>query len=285
MSLDNVKFRRPVRPGDQLRFELEMLQVRGPMCRDARASRRWTARSCARRRWPPWCATNERAHPSDRDRRPDGRARRRTSEIGPFAIVGPGCVVGAGCVIEAARHAPERNVRLGARRAASAIGSDARRRAAGPQVHGRGDARWRSATDTVIREYVTINRGTVAVVQDDGGRELLPDVVRAPRARLPRRRRRDHVERHPARRPRHDRGLRDHLAASCAVHQFATIGASRVHRRHVARGEGRAAVREGGRQPDQAVRPEQRRPAAPRVQRGGRRASSSAPIGCSSTRS
>jgi UDP-3-O-[3-hydroxymyristoyl] N-acetylglucosamine deacetylase/3-hydroxyacyl-[acyl-carrier-protein] dehydratase len=33
MSLDNVKFRRPVIPGDQLRFELEMLQFRGRTCR------------------------------------------------------------------------------------------------------------------------------------------------------------------------------------------------------------------------------------------------------------
>ncbi|MBI2409089.1 MAG: bifunctional UDP-3-O-[3-hydroxymyristoyl] N-acetylglucosamine deacetylase/3-hydroxyacyl-ACP dehydratase [Gemmatimonadetes bacterium] len=33
MSLDNVKFRKPVRPGDQLRFELEMKQVRGMICR------------------------------------------------------------------------------------------------------------------------------------------------------------------------------------------------------------------------------------------------------------
>ena len=33
MSLDNVKFRRPVRPGDQLRFELEMTQVRGMVCK------------------------------------------------------------------------------------------------------------------------------------------------------------------------------------------------------------------------------------------------------------
>ncbi|HEY6089408.1 MAG TPA: UDP-3-O-acyl-N-acetylglucosamine deacetylase [Gemmatimonadaceae bacterium] len=29
MSLDNVKFRRPVKPGDQLRFELDVLQLRG----------------------------------------------------------------------------------------------------------------------------------------------------------------------------------------------------------------------------------------------------------------
>jgi len=33
MSLDNVKFRRPVVPGDQLRFELEMVQLRGKTCR------------------------------------------------------------------------------------------------------------------------------------------------------------------------------------------------------------------------------------------------------------
>jgi 3-hydroxymyristoyl/3-hydroxydecanoyl-(acyl carrier protein) dehydratase len=32
-SLNNVKFRRPVKPGDQLRFELEVLQVRGMMCK------------------------------------------------------------------------------------------------------------------------------------------------------------------------------------------------------------------------------------------------------------
>jgi UDP-3-O-[3-hydroxymyristoyl] N-acetylglucosamine deacetylase/3-hydroxyacyl-[acyl-carrier-protein] dehydratase len=29
MSLDNVKFRRPVKPGDQLRFELDLTQMRG----------------------------------------------------------------------------------------------------------------------------------------------------------------------------------------------------------------------------------------------------------------
>jgi beta-hydroxyacyl-ACP dehydratase FabZ len=33
MSLDNVKWRKPVKPGDQLRFELEMVQVRGRICR------------------------------------------------------------------------------------------------------------------------------------------------------------------------------------------------------------------------------------------------------------
>ncbi len=32
-SLNNVKWRKPVKPGDQIRFELDMLQVRGMMCR------------------------------------------------------------------------------------------------------------------------------------------------------------------------------------------------------------------------------------------------------------
>jgi UDP-3-O-[3-hydroxymyristoyl] N-acetylglucosamine deacetylase/3-hydroxyacyl-[acyl-carrier-protein] dehydratase len=33
MSLDNVKFRRPVKPGDQLRFELDVTQIRGMVCK------------------------------------------------------------------------------------------------------------------------------------------------------------------------------------------------------------------------------------------------------------
>jgi len=33
MALDNVKFRRPVVPGDQLRMEVEMLQFRGKVAR------------------------------------------------------------------------------------------------------------------------------------------------------------------------------------------------------------------------------------------------------------
>jgi UDP-3-O-[3-hydroxymyristoyl] N-acetylglucosamine deacetylase/3-hydroxyacyl-[acyl-carrier-protein] dehydratase len=33
MSLDNVKFRRPVRPGDQIRFEVGITQIRGRVCK------------------------------------------------------------------------------------------------------------------------------------------------------------------------------------------------------------------------------------------------------------
>jgi 3-hydroxymyristoyl/3-hydroxydecanoyl-(acyl carrier protein) dehydratase len=32
-SLNDVKWRRPVKPGDQLVFELDLLQVRGMMCK------------------------------------------------------------------------------------------------------------------------------------------------------------------------------------------------------------------------------------------------------------
>ena len=32
MTLDNVKFRRPVKPGDQLRFELDLVKIRGMVC-------------------------------------------------------------------------------------------------------------------------------------------------------------------------------------------------------------------------------------------------------------
>ena len=32
-SLDNVRWRKPVKPGDQIRFELEVVQIRGPVCK------------------------------------------------------------------------------------------------------------------------------------------------------------------------------------------------------------------------------------------------------------
>ena len=32
-GIDDARFRQPVTPGDQLRFELEMLKLRGPICK------------------------------------------------------------------------------------------------------------------------------------------------------------------------------------------------------------------------------------------------------------
>ena len=50
MSLDNVKFRRPVVPGDQLRFELEMVQFRGRDLPHEGRRRTWTGRWWPRRK-------------------------------------------------------------------------------------------------------------------------------------------------------------------------------------------------------------------------------------------
>jgi 3-hydroxymyristoyl/3-hydroxydecanoyl-(acyl carrier protein) dehydratase len=33
MSIDNIKFRKPVKPGDQLRFEVELVQLRSKVAR------------------------------------------------------------------------------------------------------------------------------------------------------------------------------------------------------------------------------------------------------------
>src|SRR5205814_1335725 len=33
ISLDNVRWRRPVKPGDEIRFELDVVQIRGPVCK------------------------------------------------------------------------------------------------------------------------------------------------------------------------------------------------------------------------------------------------------------
>ena len=107
MSLDNVKWRRPVKPGDQLRFELELLQIRGMMCKMQRRREGRRRGRRARRRWRPWCATDERRR---RDSSDGARRRRRRElgadvEIGPFAIVGENCTIGDGCVIARARDA------------------------------------------------------------------------------------------------------------------------------------------------------------------------------------
>ena len=65
MSLDNVKFRRPVVPGDQLRFELEMIQLRGRTCRmQGRRVRRWAARGRSRNDGAGGGPVSARIHPT-----------------------------------------------------------------------------------------------------------------------------------------------------------------------------------------------------------------------------
>jgi UDP-N-acetylglucosamine acyltransferase len=81
----------------------------------------------------------------------------KDAEIGPFVIVGPGCVVGAGSVLEA-RSTLEENVRLGSH-VTVGIGSVLGGK---PQdLKFRGEVTHVEIGDhTVIREFVTINRGT-----------------------------------------------------------------------------------------------------------------------------
>src|SRR6185503_12633391 len=77
----------------------------------------------------------------------------------------------------------------------------------------------------------------------------------------------DHLERHAARRARDDRRARDPERTRGG----ASVSDDRpllLHRRLLARRQGRSALRQSGGQSDQAVRLEQRRPGAQRLSRG-----------------
>jgi UDP-N-acetylglucosamine acyltransferase len=88
-------------------------------------------------------------------------------DVGPFAIIGENCIVGDGCVI-AARATLERHVRLGTNvkvGVGTVLGGD-------PQ-----DLKFRGEVttvevgdDTTIREYSTVNRGTVHSMKTTIGR-------------------------------------------------------------------------------------------------------------------
>jgi UDP-N-acetylglucosamine acyltransferase len=89
-------------------------------------------------------------------------------EVGPFAIIGEGCVLGDDCIV-GARATLERNVILGPRvriGSGSILGGD-------PQ-----DLKYRGEPTTVeigegttIREYSTINRGTIQSFKTTVGRD------------------------------------------------------------------------------------------------------------------
>jgi UDP-N-acetylglucosamine acyltransferase len=80
-------------------------------------------------------------------------------EIGAFAIIGPDVTIGAGCRI-ASRVTLERNVRLAP---GVYVGSGAILGGAPQDLKYRGEETWvEIGPGTIIREYATINRGTVA---------------------------------------------------------------------------------------------------------------------------
>ena len=158
----------------------------------------------------------------------DARSSRRTpssattSRSAPFAIVGEDCEIGDGCVI-APRATLERNVKLGAERedrhrhACSA----AIRRISSSRARRRRSRSARARRSASTRRSIAARRSRCKTTRRQ---ELLHHVVRAPGARLSRRRRRDPRERRAARRARDGRGPRDHVRAD--------RGASvRAHRR------------------------------------------------------
>ena len=223
MSLDNVKFRRPVLPGDQLRCELEMLQNRGPDLPDEGRGVR------GRQRGGRGGDDGARGgsvttviHPTaivD----PVGRAGPRASRSARGRWSGPSVHRWATAAASARARGSQRNVRLGRGRAASATArsSAATRRTSSSRARRPGS---RSGDGTIIREYSTINRGTSATYRTVGRRALLHHDVRAPRARLPRRRRRHHRQRHPAARATSPSTTGRSLSGLNAIHQFVTIG-------------------------------------------------------------
>ncbi len=90
------------------------------------------------------------------------------AEVGPFAIIGPGVVVGPGCRI-AARATLERNVHLG-RNVQVGSGSIL----GGPPQdlkYAGEETRVEVGDGTIIREYATINRGTMASGLTSVGRD------------------------------------------------------------------------------------------------------------------
>jgi UDP-N-acetylglucosamine acyltransferase len=162
-------------------------------------------------------------------------------EIGAYAIVGERCVLGDGCVI-APRASLERDVKLGTGvkiGVGSVIGGDPQDLKYAGRTHDRRDRRQHD--DSRIRHHQSRHD---AVVQDDGGEELLHHVLRAFGARLSHRRRRDHVERCAARRARDGGRQGDHFRAHrrTPVREDRTV---QLHRWHVARAQGRGAIREG----------------------------------------
>ncbi len=200
--------------------------------------------------------------------------------IGPYAIVGDRCEIGDGVVVET--HAVlEQNVKLAADviiGVGSVIGGD-------PQdLKFKGEETWVEIGEgTRVREYATINRGTAQSFQTTVGKgcfvmsyvHLAHDchvgdgVIISNGTQLA-----GHVK-------IDDRAI---ISGLCAVHQFVKIGRHAFVGGMLPRGEGYPALREGGREPGEALRIEHRGPEAQRLLGGDglassrrRTASSSAP--------
>ena len=143
-SLDNVKWRRPVRPGDQLRFELEHGSDARHDVQDERRGQGGRRDRGARRRWAPWCATDERDASIQRRSSIAGAKLGRRRRDRPVGDRGRGLRHRRRLRARARARCSSGNVTL-APRVTVGIGSMLGGDAAGPQVQGRADAPSRSA--------------------------------------------------------------------------------------------------------------------------------------------
>jgi UDP-N-acetylglucosamine acyltransferase len=174
-AIDNVRFRKPVVPGDQLRFEVEILKLKGPVAKMSgkgtvdgqlvvegefmfslvNADKKPAASSTPENHSPSTVAvSSSELHPTAQIH---PQAKLGTGvKIGPYAIIGEKVVLGdqvevdAHAVIKHARIGNGAHVHYGA-----IIGDD-------PQdIHFKGEETWVEIGErTEIREYVTIHRAT-----------------------------------------------------------------------------------------------------------------------------
>ena len=161
LGIDKAKFRRPVTPGDRLDLEVAVVHHRtnvwklqgeasvdGTLCASAELLASVVDRAADEARWRR--STRRRSS----TRAPSWR---RTSQVGPYAIVEAGVALAAGCVLHA--HAVVRGpTSLGPRNVVhpfAVIGGEpqAKRHAGGPAPVEAGEG-------NVFREHVTVHGGT-----------------------------------------------------------------------------------------------------------------------------
>ena len=278
MSLDNVKFRRPVLPGRPAPVRARDDPEPGAHLPDeGHCLRRWQRRRGGGDDGAGGRPVTVSVHPTAII---DPTAQLGEGvEIGPWVIVGEQVTIGDRCRI-GPRARLERNVRLAEDVSVgdgSILGGDP----AGPQVSGRRDL----GRDRRRHDHPRVQHDQprhVAELQDDRRRALLHHELRPPGARLPRRRRGGHRQRHPVRRARDRPRPRGAQRAQCRppVRHHRN---PRLRRRRLPGQPGHPAVREGGGKSDGALRAQLGRIAARGILRATPSPRSSAPIDSSST--
>ncbi len=249
-AIDGARFKRPVEPGDQLTLEVEIERMKAGISKfkgRALVGSRTRLRGDADVRDAPDQLTLPAADDADSfdgDRRPQGRTRRRSVEVGPYAVIGPhvrvgaGTTIGAHCVIEG-RTTIGRDNRIFQ---FASLGA----RAAGQEIRRRADRAGHRRPQRDPRVLHLQPRRAGRGRRDARGQRQLDHGVHAHRARL------------PCRQPHHA-GQQHHAGRACApgrlghgrrAHGHSPVRVDRCprHARLCQRGHaGRAALHAGRR--------------------------------------